>query len=147
MPPNGSGELPDKDLAYFTEGAEHFDDYVFAVGWAQRFARCNRDLMMAQVLDAMAREGLPPWCYTSEAFRAREIQRLFYPNWLVVGRADQIQNSGDYLARQIAGVPVLVIRGRDGEVRAFANTCRHRGARLLSEENGNCRAVKCPYHG
>ena len=45
--------LPDKDLAYFTEGAEHFDDYVFAVSWAQRFARTNRDLMMASILAAM----------------------------------------------------------------------------------------------
>ena len=54
------GELPDKDLAYFAEGAEHFDDYVFAVGWAQRFAQQNRELMMAQVLEAMAGTGLLP---------------------------------------------------------------------------------------
>ena len=47
--------LPDKDLAYFTEGAEHFDDYVFAVGWAQRFARTNRDLMMVAILEGLAR--------------------------------------------------------------------------------------------
>ncbi|MBZ0152018.1 MAG: RtcB family protein, partial [Planctomycetes bacterium] len=52
--------LPDRDLAYFTEGAEHFDDYVFAVGWAQRFARSNRDLMMAAILEALAqRDDLP----------------------------------------------------------------------------------------
>jgi tRNA-splicing ligase RtcB len=52
--------LPDQDLAYFTEGAEHFDDYVFAVGWAQRFARTNRDLMMQSILDALARCGELP---------------------------------------------------------------------------------------
>jgi tRNA-splicing ligase RtcB len=46
--------LPDQDLAYLTEGAEHFDDYVFAVGWAQRFARTNRDLMMQSILDALS---------------------------------------------------------------------------------------------
>jgi tRNA-splicing ligase RtcB len=52
--------LPDKDLAYFTEGAEHFDDYVFAVSWAQRYARTNRDLMMASILAAMqGHDGLP----------------------------------------------------------------------------------------
>jgi tRNA-splicing ligase RtcB len=45
--------LPDKDLAYFEEGAEHFDDYVFAVEWAQRYARTNRDVMMKRILDAM----------------------------------------------------------------------------------------------
>ncbi len=56
--------LPDKDLAYFTEGAEHFDDYVFAVGWAQRFARTNRDLMMASVLEALAQsDDLPQFMH------------------------------------------------------------------------------------
>ena len=47
--------LPHQDLAYFSEGAEHFDDYVFAVEWAQRFARKNRELMMEQVLAAMGK--------------------------------------------------------------------------------------------
>ena len=45
--------LPDEDLAYFTEGAEHFDDYVFAVSWAQDFARRNRELMMRQMIAAV----------------------------------------------------------------------------------------------
>jgi tRNA-splicing ligase RtcB len=53
-------QLPDRDLAYFREGAEHFDDYVEAVGWAQRFARENRELMMAAVLDALAHSKLLP---------------------------------------------------------------------------------------
>ena len=56
--------LPDKDLAYFTEGAEHFDDYVFAVSWAQRFARTNRDLMMASILRALQQHaGLPKFTH------------------------------------------------------------------------------------
>jgi len=54
--------LPDKDLAYFEEGAEHFDDYVEAVGWAQRYARTNRDLMMRYILEALAGlRSLPPF--------------------------------------------------------------------------------------
>lgn len=52
--------LPDKDLAYFEEGAQHFDDYVFAVGWAQRFARQNRDLMMAAIFEALVQSKLLP---------------------------------------------------------------------------------------
>jgi tRNA-splicing ligase RtcB (3'-phosphate/5'-hydroxy nucleic acid ligase) len=52
--------LPDKDLAYFTEGAEHFDDYVEAVGWAQEFAMWNRKLMMEQVIDAVSESGEVP---------------------------------------------------------------------------------------
>ncbi|MFZ5475438.1 MAG: RtcB family protein [Myxococcota bacterium] len=52
-------DLPDKDLAYFTEGTSHFDDYVEAVGWAQRYARENRERMMQATLRAMAKELLP----------------------------------------------------------------------------------------
>ena len=52
--------LPDRDLAYFPEGAQHFDDYVEAVGWAQDYARANREEMMELVLDALRRH-LPPF--------------------------------------------------------------------------------------
>jgi tRNA-splicing ligase RtcB len=56
------GSLPDRDLAYFEEGAEHFDDYVEAVGWAQRFAMTNRRLMMEAVIDAVrGASGVPPF--------------------------------------------------------------------------------------
>lgn len=65
---NQLGELPDKDLAYFTEGAEHFDDYCEAVAWAQRYARVNRELMMRYVLEAMTRvKELPPFEASLEA--------------------------------------------------------------------------------
>ena len=53
-------DLPDKNLAYFTEGAKHFDDYFEAVGWAQRFAKENRELMMTAVLEVMQRDAILP---------------------------------------------------------------------------------------
>ena len=58
--------LPDADLAYFQEGSDHFDDYVFAVEWAQRFARINRDLMMDAVLEAMRRSKVLPKFKTNQ---------------------------------------------------------------------------------
>src|SRR5436190_4115504 len=58
--------LPDADLAYFPEGAQHFDDYVAAVGWAQDYAHANRDEMLGLVLEAMHRH-LPPFDVESEA--------------------------------------------------------------------------------
>lgn len=88
---------------------------------------------------------LPAWCYTSEEFHKREIERVFLKTWCFVGRLDEIPKPGDYLTVDLPGGPVLVIRGRDGTARAFANTCRHRGAQLL-KERGNCRAISCPYH-
>ena len=59
-------QLPDRDLAYFPEGAQHFDDYVEAVGWAQDYARANREEMMDLVLDAMRRH-LPSFSVTGGA--------------------------------------------------------------------------------
>ncbi|MGH8719562.1 MAG: RtcB family protein, partial [Burkholderiales bacterium] len=58
--------LPDRDLAYLSEGAQHFDDYVEAVGWAQAYAARNRQAMVQLVLAAMARH-LPPFTVTTEA--------------------------------------------------------------------------------
>ena len=88
---------------------------------------------------------LPRWCYQSEAFYRREIERIFLRTWTFVDRVDAIPAEGDYLNVDTFAGPVLILRDHAGHVRAFANTCRHRGARLL-EGRGNCRAIVCPYH-
>jgi tRNA-splicing ligase RtcB len=59
--------LPDRDLAYLEEGTEHFDEYVDAVGWAQSYARLNRELMMDAILEAArSAHGIPPFTTTDE---------------------------------------------------------------------------------
>jgi len=95
------------------------------------------------VLDA---ETLPPWSYTSQQFYDREVERVFKPSWNFIGREDELPNAGDYAAYDLVGEPVLIVRDRGGALRAFANSCRHRGTRLL-DGKGNCRGIICPYHG
>jgi len=90
-------------------------------------------------------EGLPPACYVDPAFYAREQERIFQRSWIMVGRTDQIPKRGDYFTAEFAGVKLFVVRDLEGAPRAYANTCRHRGAALLAGR-GNCRAVVCPYH-
>ena len=90
-------------------------------------------------------ETMPAWCYTSRAFYDREVERIFLREWNFIGRADRIPNHGDYFTLEFAGVPVVVVRGKDGAVRAFSNVCRHRGARIMSGE-GNANGFRCPYH-
>jgi phenylpropionate dioxygenase-like ring-hydroxylating dioxygenase large terminal subunit len=90
-------------------------------------------------------ETLPPHCYTSETFYRREVSQIFMKVWNFIGRADRIPNQGDFFTLEFAGVPVVVVRDQDGQVRAHANSCRHRGA-LVAFGEGNCRAFKCPYH-
>src|SRR5438270_7709088 len=94
------------------------------------------------LLDA---ETLPAWCYTSPAFYRREVERIFRKVWNFLGAADQIPNPGDYFTVTFAGVPIIVLRDGAGQLRAFANSCRHRGSELLSG-SGNCKLISCPYH-
>ena len=91
-------------------------------------------------------ESLPAWCYTDPEFHKLEIERLFMKVWNFVGRDDLMPNPGDYLATDVASIPIILVRDGDGAARAFANSCRHRGTKLLTGE-GNCKAIVCPYHG
>lgn len=89
---------------------------------------------------------LPPWCYTSGEFYRRETERIFHKVWNFLGRADHIPNPGDYFTVDLAGVPLIVMRDRERNLWAYANTCRHRGTRLL-HGTGHCSGhFSCPYH-
>jgi phenylpropionate dioxygenase-like ring-hydroxylating dioxygenase large terminal subunit len=89
--------------------------------------------------------NLPPWCYVEPAFFDREIEQIFRKEWLCVARAEQIASAGDYLTLEIAKVPLLLVRDRDGVARAFSNTCRHRGC-IVARGAGNRKDFVCPYH-
>ncbi|MCK6453717.1 MAG: aromatic ring-hydroxylating dioxygenase subunit alpha [Alphaproteobacteria bacterium] len=93
----------------------------------------------------MQAESLPAWCYTSETFYAREVERIFKRTWTFVDRVDRIPEPGDYLVFDYVGISTIIVRGKDRKVRAFANTCRHRGSAVMAGE-GNCKAMRCPYH-
>ena len=90
-------------------------------------------------------ETLPPACYTSHEFYEREVSNIFRKCWNLIGRAEYVKNPGDYFTLSLAGVSLIIMRSEDGRVRAFVNSCRHRGAKLLEGE-GNCKAIRCPYH-
>jgi choline monooxygenase len=90
-------------------------------------------------------ETMPPFTYTSPEFYQREVERIWRKTWNFIGSADQICNNGDYFTLNFAGVPTIVLRDHDGKIRAFANTCRHRGSELL-DGKGNCKLIVCPYH-
>jgi Rieske 2Fe-2S family protein len=91
---------------------------------------------------------LPGRYYVDPAIYAREQERIFGRLWTCIGLAQSLAEPGQYLTTQLAGEPLLVIRGHDGELRAFLNVCRHRGARLCTESRGclESRVIQCPYH-
>lgn len=94
------------------------------------------------------RKGLPGWTYHSPALFDLERERLFLTHWQVVGHVGDIPAPGDWLTFDLLGERAVVMRGLDGEVRAFHNLCRHRGARVVDGSAGNCKgAIVCPFHG
>src|SRR5215467_6154473 len=84
--------------------------------------------------------------YSCRERAALERERLFRERPIFMGLSSRLAKPGDYLAEDVAGMPVLMTRGADGKVRAFANICRHRGA-PVAQGCGNARAFTCPYHG
>ncbi|MFF5987780.1 aromatic ring-hydroxylating oxygenase subunit alpha [Prauserella flavalba] len=90
---------------------------------------------------------LPGRYYTDPAIFAREQENVFEALWFCAVRGADIPAPGDYRTVQIGRESVLVSRSRSGTVRAFLNVCRHRGARLCTEESGSVRrSFQCPYH-
>ncbi len=84
--------------------------------------------------------------YTSEAAFRHDMERIFGRHWILAGHASQAANPGDWFIVDIAAESVIVARGQDGALRAFANVCRHRGSRICLDPAGHARALVCPYH-
>ena len=102
--------------------------------------------------------GTEPMSYEdsiSPEFYELEREAIFKRAWLNVGRVEQLPRKGSYFTKElaVANTSIVVVRGMDGEVRAFHNICRHRGNKLVwtdfprEETSGNCRQFVCKYHG
>ena len=89
---------------------------------------------------------LPAWYYTSPEILELEKEKLFFKDWLIVGRVEQWPHPGDYKALTICDEPIVITRNAQGQLKAFANVCRHRGVAVAIGE-GNAKEFQCPYHG
>jgi tRNA-splicing ligase RtcB len=136
-------DLPDQDLAYFSEGADHFDDYVFAVEWAQRFARRNRDLMMEAILETLTRSRELP------AFRADLMAVNCHHNYVAkeqhYGKEVFVTRKGAVRARDgdlgiipgSMGARSFIVRGK-GHPESF-HSCSHGAGRAMSRREAKRR--------
>ncbi|MGD9799054.1 MAG: aromatic ring-hydroxylating dioxygenase subunit alpha [Parvularculaceae bacterium] len=94
-----------------------------------------------------AAQSLPAWTYNDADFMELERRHVFMPAWHLICHESDIPGIGDYSTLKMFGEIALVVRGKDGEIRAFHNFCRHRAARLVDSDQGNCgRNIVCPYH-
>ena len=87
-----------------------------------------------------------PW-YFDERIAELERASVFSATWQVVGRADQVRDNGQFFTAELAGEPLIIARGDDGQLRAFYNVCRHHAAAVVTEAQGCAKQFRCPYHG
>lgn len=109
---------------------------------------------VARVVDALdaatapvtAASSLPPSCYTSESFYEFEREAVFGRSWFCVGRLEEVPERGDWYSIEVAGEPLLVVRGEGDEVHVLSNVCTHRH-HLVAEGRGRVeRYFRCPLH-
>src|SRR2546429_9832488 len=87
-----------------------------------------------------------PW-YTDERLFELEKQTIFSRSWQFAARIDQLIKAGDYVTGEVAGEPIVAVRGGDNKLRAFFNVCRHHAAAVMTERAGHANQMRCPYHG
>ena len=86
------------------------------------------------------------WYFDPEIYAA-ECRAVLGGTWQVAGRAEQVVEPGSFVTMEIAGEPIVVVRGADGALRGFFNVCRHRAACVVNEPAGTATRLRCRYHG
>jgi choline monooxygenase len=90
---------------------------------------------------------IPGTWYTDARVADLERKRVFARSWQLVARTAQLETPGQYVTAEVAGEPIVVVRGQDGVLRAFFNVCRHHAAAVMTAPEGKCERLRCPYHG
>lgn len=93
-----------------------------------------------------AAETMPARWYTDPQFLTLEAEKIFYRTWQPVGRLDDVMRIGDFFSCEVLDQPLVVVRNRDGALRAFYNVCPHRAA-IVADGRGNRKSLQCKYHG
>lgn len=134
--------LPDRDLAYLVEGSEHYEDYVFAVSWAQNYARQNRELMMANVIAAVRSVIPKPFETRMEAVNCHhnyvQKERHFGENVLVTRKGAVSAREGELgIIPGSMGARSYIVRGK-GNPESFCS-CSHGAGRTMSRSEAKRR--------
>ena len=107
-------------------------------------------LTSAEILEQLAarprNHSLSRDLYCDEGAYRADLEQIWYKEWLFAIPACDIPRTGNHATLQVGEYPVVIVRGADGEIRAFHNVCRHRGQRLCSRQNGSSPRLVCPYH-
>ncbi len=108
----------------------------------------DRDRLRYDERDWRPRPTLSGFEYTSQQVYDEERERIWWGDWVTIGRAEEVPAPGDYVVKDLAGESIFVVRNAEGALHGFYNVCAHRGTKFLDDEaKGNARkAFRCPYH-
>ena len=98
--------------------------------------------------DPEDRYGLPGWTYFNSDLFELEAEKLFRQHWQLVCHESDVAKIGQFITFDLVNERAVIIKGKDGVIRAFHNLCRHRGSRVVAQERGVCKsAMVCPFQG
>ena len=106
----------------------------------------NRERVLGLLDSAQPGHTLPQAFYGDPELYAFDMSAVLGRSWFMLGFEAELPAAGSYLSVTIGPHPVLLVRGRDGKIRGFHNTCRHRGAQICAEGTGSAPRIVCPYH-
>ncbi|THV16565.1 aromatic ring-hydroxylating oxygenase subunit alpha [Rhizobium rhizophilum] len=84
--------------------------------------------------------------YIDQDYFKLDMEQIWYRDWLFIGHDCEIPRAGNYFTAQVGDYPIVMVRGKDQVIRAFHNTCRHRGHRVCTSDRGASAKLVCPYH-
>ena len=90
--------------------------------------------------------GLPNECYTSKEYTLVERKKLFEDKWIVIGSASSLKDAGDAKPIDLLGIPILIVRTKENQIKVFHNICSHRGLKLVNKPGKIKNVIRCPYH-
>lgn len=106
------------------------------------------DLKTMETMKQKMAEGLfPQWALTDPDIYELEVERIFAKTWCFLAHESELKEPGDYVTRWIVNDPILLVKSNTGEIKAFLNSCSHRGVHLCTADSGNKKTFTCPYHG
>ena len=102
--------------------------------------------VLAQLLSRKKNHALSQAFYNDPGVFDLDLKTIFYREWLFTIPACEIPKTGNFVTHQVGDYNVVIVRGTDGEIRAFHNSCRHRGSVVCKAKKGNTPKLVCPYH-
>jgi phenylpropionate dioxygenase-like ring-hydroxylating dioxygenase large terminal subunit len=109
---------------------------------------CHINTAALETVKQKLKEGvLPQWTLTDPDIYQLEVENIFAKTWYFLGHESELEESGSYVTRWIVNDPILLVRNTNGEIKAFLNSCAHRGPQLCTSDFGKKKTFTCPYHG